>query len=435
MKKITVLFLLICFFIMTLAGCSSKEPSSETSLDSKEPINLKVYGYSANMTDSEFQKYFVEPIKKKYPNISLELITRNGDNNTPEQLIAAGNFPDLLLVSNIYIGMFNRLGMTMDISELAKKNKLDLNRFDAGAMEAIQQFGSKDQLFALPLSANYGITLYNKDIFDKFGVPYPKDLMTWNEMLDTGRKLTRLEQGVQYIGIDPGPVDQMKEQYALPYVNDKQDMPVLNSPGYQKLFALLKSFYEVPGFIGPNNVYTYGSNAFFKNRNVALLPSWGNGVVGMLEDATQQGQNLNWDIVTQPVYSEFPNIGRPANMPVLMVSPKTAHKDAVFQVINTLVGDEVQTLLNRNGRLTILNDDKIKSQFAADLKSFQGKNTQAVTKLKQAASVPITDYDVELKKIIQNAAKDMAQSGKDVNTILREAQSNAEKKMAEMKQQ
>jgi multiple sugar transport system substrate-binding protein len=79
-------------------------------------------------------------------------------------------------------------------------------------------------LYALPFSMNYGMTIYNKDIFDKFGIPYPKDMMTWNEMLDLGKKLTKLEQGVQYVGIDPGPIDQLKEQYSLPYVNERQDM-------------------------------------------------------------------------------------------------------------------------------------------------------------------------------------------------------------------
>ena len=81
----------------------------------------------------------------------------------------------------------------------------------------------------------------------------------------------------------------------------------------------------------------------------------------------------------------------------------------------------------------MLNDDAIKKQFASELKSFQGKNVQAVFMLKQAPGTVLTDYDVELKKIIGEAAKEMAQTGKDVNTALRDAQNKAEKKMAELK--
>ncbi|MCC2683368.1 MAG: family 1 extracellular solute-binding protein, partial [Paenibacillaceae bacterium] len=116
-----------------------------------------------------------------------------------------------------------------------------------------------------------------------------------------------------------------------------------------------------------------------------------------------------------------------------MIFPKSPHQDAAFQVIQTLTSDETQTMLNKNGRLTVLNSNDIKNQFASDLKSFKGKNIQSVFKLKQAPGVVLSDYDVELKKLIQNAAKDMAQNGKDVNTVLREAQDKAEKAMAEVK--
>jgi multiple sugar transport system substrate-binding protein len=441
MKKSLLSIIAFALSATLIAGCGAGSGSSpdQAAADksvkppSNEPVKLTVYGYSSSLTDSEFQKYFVEPVQKKYPNISFDLVTRAGDKNTPEQIIASGAYPDLLFVSNIYIGMFNGLGMTMDMAPMAKKEKLDPSRFDPGAMEAIRQFGGKDRLYAFPFSMNYGMTLYNKDIFDKFGVPYPKDMMTWNDMLELGKKLTRQDQGTQYIGIDPGPVDQMKEEYSLPYVDAKQEKPVLTSDGFQKLFALLKQFYEVPGFIGDKKKFEYGKNAFMKDKNVAMLPTWGNGVVGMLEDAADQGQSMNWDFVTQPMFADHPGVGRPANMPVLMIFPKSPHQDAAFQVIQTLTSDETQTMLNKNGRLTVLNSNDIKNQFASDLKSFKGKNIQSVFKLKQAPGVVLSDYDVELKKLIQNAAKDMAQNGKDVNTVLREAQDKAEKAMAEVK--
>ncbi|TMV50039.1 extracellular solute-binding protein [Paenibacillus mesophilus] len=437
MRKRWKLAILSMSITALLAGCSGGQTSGSEGKKQTEapqaPVKLIVYTYSSSLTDAEFQQYFVEPVQRKYPHISFTLINRNGDENTPEKLMATGTYPDILLVSNIYIGMFNQLGMNMDLSEMVQKTKMNVSKFDPGAMDAIRQFGTKSQLFAIPFSMNYGMTAYNKDIFDQFGVSYPKDKMTWNEMLDLGKKLTRKEKGISYIGIDPGPVDQMKEQYSLPYVDEKQEKPVINTDGYQKLFSLLKQFYEVPGYIGDKAKFDYGRNAFVKDRNLAMLPTWGNGVLGTLEETAQQGVQLNWDLVTQPVFADRPDYGRPANMPVFMVFPKSPNKDAAFRVIETLVSDEVQTALNKKGRLTVLNDENIKKQFASELKSFQGKNVQAVFKLKQAPGTVLTDYDVELKKIVQEAAKDMAQNGKDVNTALREAQDKAVKKMAELK--
>ncbi|WP_028550711.1 ABC transporter substrate-binding protein [Paenibacillus sp. UNC451MF] len=438
MKTLSSYLISISLLLAVLSGCSDNKENISTSdnvttVASKDPVKLIVYSYSTGMTDSEFQKYFIDPVQKKYPNVSFEYIINAGGANTPDELLAAGKYPDILLISDIYIGMFKNLGMIMNLSDMVKKNAISLDRFDASTIEAIKQYGNKDELYGLPLSMNYGITAYNKDIFDKFGVAYPQDLMTWNELLEIGKKLTILDQGTQYIGMDPGNVDQMKEQYAIPYMNEKQDAPILNSADYQKLFGLLKQFYEVPGFIGNNNTYTYGRNAFVKNKTVAMLPAWADSLVGMLEDEAKRGQPLNWDFVTQPVFADQPGKGRPTNMAVLTAFPKSPNIEMVFQVMSTLVSDEAQTEMNKNGKLTVLNDKNIQLQFGANLKSFQNKNIPAITKLKRSKNLLLTDYDVELKKVIQESAKDMALSGKDVNTVLREAQEKAEKKVNEIK--
>ncbi|MNN74249.1 hypothetical protein D3C81_1904270 [compost metagenome] len=120
-------------------------------------------------------------------------------------------------------------------------------------------------------------------------------------------------------------------------------------------------------------------------------------------------------------------------MAVLTAFPKSPNIETVFQVMGTLVSDETQTEMNKNGKLTVLNDKNIQLQFGANLKSFQNKNISAITKLKKSKNLLLTDYDVELKKVIQESAKDMALSGKDVNTVLREAQEKAEKKVNEIK--
>lgn len=192
MKPFTMYIALICLSAVWLSGCSetrSRAGSDEITSLSKEPVKLKVYSYSTAMTDSQFQKFFVEPVQNKHPNISFEYIVREGDRNSPEQLLLSGNHPDLLLVSDIYIGMFKNLGMAMNLTDRIKKKEINLNRFDVNAMDIIRMYGGKDEIFAFPFAMNFGMTAYNKDIFDKFGVDYPKDIMTWDELLELGKSL------------------------------------------------------------------------------------------------------------------------------------------------------------------------------------------------------------------------------------------------------
>ncbi|WP_079913475.1 ABC transporter substrate-binding protein [Paenibacillus sp. 32352] len=433
MKKGLVLPGLLCLSV-ALSGCS-KEKAGETVVkpESKEPVKLVVYSYSSGIQESEFQKFFVEPVQKKYPNITMQLVSRNGDKDTPEQIIASGNLPDLILTSNVYIGMFNKLGLGMDLNELAKKNNLDFNRFDPVGMGAIKQFGDKGEVYAVPFSMNYGLMLYNKDIFDKFGVPYPQDGMTWDQAIAVAKNLTRKEDGIQYIGIDPDYPENLTRQYSLPYVDEKEEKPEINTPGYKAAFTKLKAMYEIPGFIGEKNKFMYTSNGFFKDRILAMYPVWGDGVVGTIEDMAQQGSSVNWDMVTYPSFEDRPGVGKPVDLHLMMISPQSKHQEEAFKVITTLVSDEAQITMNKTGRMTSLNNDTVKKTYASELKGFQGKNVQAVFKTKQAPIVKPTDYDLPFKQLIRDGAKDMAVNHKDVNTVLREIQEKAEKTMVDMK--
>ncbi|CAG7632753.1 hypothetical protein PAESOLCIP111_03411 [Paenibacillus solanacearum] len=424
---------LLCLAV-ALAGCSKGGKSEETGpAAGSEPVKLIVYSYSSGIQDSEFQKFFVEPIQKKYPNISMQLVSRNGDKNTPEQVIASGELPDLILTSNVYIGMFNNLGLGMDLSALAKKHNLSFDKFDPAGMAAIKQFGDKGEVYAVPFSMNYGMMVYNKDIFNKFGVPFPTDGMTWDQTIELAKKLTRKEDGVQYIGVDPDYPENVTRQYSLPYVDEKEEKPLMNTQGYKTAFSKLKAIYDIPGFIGEKNKFMYTTNGFFKDRILAMYPVWGDGVVGTFEDTANQGNPVNWDMVTYPAFEDRPGVGKPVDLHLMMLSPKSKHPEEAFRVIEALVSDEAQIAMNKTGRMTSLNNDSVKKTYASELKSFQGKNVQAVFKTKPAPIVKPTDYDLPFKQLIREGAKDMAQNNKDVNTVLREVQDKAEKAMLEVK--
>jgi len=415
---------------IAVAGCSQGTGSdAPKTAESKEPINLIVYSYSAGIQESEFQKFFVEPVRKKFPHIAMQLISRNGDKDTPEQIIASGNLPDLVLTSNVYVDMFNKLGLGMDLNGLAKKHSLDFNRFDPAGMGAIRQFGDKGEVYAVPFSMNFGMMIYNKDIFDKFGVPYPQDGMTWDQTIELAKQLTRKEDGIQYIGIDPDYPENLTRQYSLPYVDEKQEKPLIDTQGYKTVFSKLKAMYEIPGFIGEKNKFMYTSGGFFKDRILAMYPVWGNGIVGTIEDMSKEGKTVNWDMVTYPSFEDRPGVGKSVDLHLLMLNPKSKHQEQAFEIISLLVSDEAQAAMNKTGRMTVLNDDAVKRTYASELKGFQGKNVQAAFKMKPAPIAKPTDYDLPFKQLIRDGAKDMAQNGKDVNTVLREIQEKAEKAM------
>jgi multiple sugar transport system substrate-binding protein len=112
--------------------------------------------------------------------------------------------------------------MTGDMTELVKQYKFDLASVEKQYVDMVQQYHDGK----LPLLPVYDLRLgvyYNIDLFDKFGVPYPKDGTTWENLLDTARKLTREESGVTYRGFATASAGAglAINQYSLGYTDPK----------------------------------------------------------------------------------------------------------------------------------------------------------------------------------------------------------------------
>jgi multiple sugar transport system substrate-binding protein len=64
------------------------------------PVSLLLYVYNA-LTEDEFNNFFVNPVKKKYPNITMSMIKKAGQGTNPEDMVSAGTIPDIILVGLI----------------------------------------------------------------------------------------------------------------------------------------------------------------------------------------------------------------------------------------------------------------------------------------------------------------------------------------------
>jgi multiple sugar transport system substrate-binding protein len=92
------------------------------------------------------------------------------------------------------------------------------------------------------------------------------------------------------------------------------------------------------------------------------------------------------------------------------------------------MSDEVQTIMARQGRIPIVNQESVKKEYAKDLKGMEGKNLAAFFQDAIAKPVPSTAYDGQAKSIFTNAALvPVYQGKKDINTALREAEEQINK--------
>lgn len=424
-----------------LGACGKEEKPVSGSLKedefAKQPVTLKLFNHGAGInTDEDLNKTFIHPIQSKYPNVNVELIK----GRKLEELAAAGEIPDLIITSNYYMIQPLDLGLGSDMRDLVKRGNIDLSKFEPEAVNVVKSYGegifSKNgEIYGIPFSLNYGLVAYNKDIFDKFGVSYPKDGMTWNQIIDLAQKVTRQEDGFQYVGIDPGPALALSRAYSLPLLDKNQEKAALTTDGFQKVFAQAKRIFDVPGQVDPNKKYVYGVAFFLKERRLALYPYWLDSFASQLTTPDEPGKKFNWDLVSYPSYDDRPGIGREVDFHLLMVPPASKNREAAYRVIELLTGEEAQKAMNQRARLTILKDQELRKQYANDMKIFEGKNLSGIFKVTPAPLPQASRYDPNIYGFLNDALKSVVVEGVDINTALRTANEKANKFIEEKKAQ
>lgn len=414
-----------------LAGCGGKTDGKGSVTDGKtaeskprDPVELTIVPYWLAMSDQEFDELLFQPLKAKYPHITMKV-----NRTDPVKLAATGDFPDIYYVANVRYYMFKDLDIPYDMSAMVKNkaNPIDLNAFSKPNIDWTVELGPKGEVFGVPFDLNHYALFYNKDIFDKRGVAYPKDGMTWEDFLDLSKKVTFTDGGVQYRGFLPPAPNVFSGTKTMPVYDQAAKKALLNNDGYKSILQLIKPFYEIPGII-VNNEYPVKAADFLKDRTVAMMSHWLTDVASSMQNGNVQ---MNFDVVGMPSFKDLPNTTIHPGAKMMGISKSSKHKDDAYLVIQFFTSPEIQQKINRGGRLTALADENIRKDFAADVAVYKGKNIQGALKVKPAKMIPPHEHNVTVDGKLNAVVADLAKGTKDINTLLREAQEAADKAIAE----
>ncbi|MEF3306942.1 ABC transporter substrate-binding protein [Paenibacillus sp. GYB003] len=390
------------------AAGTSAEPAKPP-----EPVTLKMYQIQALWTEKDVNDLIIEPVQKKYPHITLQFEAK-GD---VEKALTAGEAIDLIAVWNGNMPYYKSFDIFDNITPYATKQKFDLSRFDQGALDSIKALSDKGELIGLPNMLQFNALYYNKDIFDRFGAPYPKDGMTWEDAIELAKKVTRSDGGTAYLGLDPDYLTRLLTPMSLNIVDGVTNKSSVNTEPYRKVFEIGKAIYDVPGN-KPAGGIMKGSAAdrFTKDRVAAMLTT-----VNIL-DRLRQTPDLNWDVAQFPSFKERPNQYGMYDLHVMTISKTSKHKEDAMRVLEVLFSDEVQLMSSKKaGKLPVMKDPKFSQAYLQDTPELQSKQIQSIFKSKPAPAPAYSMYYSKARGILVNSFVEYANGAKDVNTALRES--------------
>lgn len=436
MKKLVGLFVVISMLLAVAVACGVGDTSSSPNVNDKvenqptvssqpneqlppsedlEPIELYMYyPYPADWPEDIFQETYTEPIEAKFPHITIHFLPGG---NIPEMLTLKQPIDILWASTGAAPRFLNENELEFDIMELINKYDYDLNRFEPMILEAGRKFANGG-LYGLPIYVPPSTMYYNKAIFEQFGVDYPTDDMTWDDIYDINPRLTRTEDGISYVAIalSYGHMA-LLNQWSIPILDEETMRSNFDTePRWKDWMESFVRFYGNYNMDPGKMAEPHERRRFFQERTAAMFFA-----LTALEPEESM-IDLDWDLASFPSFTDRPGIGPQPYPNYFHITSMSEHKDAAFQVIAYLASDEFQMQWSRAGRmLTTLDNSEIRNSFGADNPFYQGKNVSAFLPKNYAPVGPVTEYNNQGNAYFTPAMKAVILGEKDVNTALREA--------------
>jgi multiple sugar transport system substrate-binding protein len=401
-----------------LAACSSNSASSgsatqtadkdkgQTAAPAKppEPVTLK---FMVSTTEENFNRLFRDnpAIKEKLPHLTLQYMNINDWTNS----ITAGVIPDLINVTGeaLYRTVIDSK-LEYDHTEIMTKTKFDMNRFGKEYLDMLRLMGDGKKLIALPDKVDYpyesAALLYNKSIFDKFAVPYPKDNMTWDDVLELAKKFNRLEGGVQYRGlVNIGLPNVLRSQFGLQYT-DRNDTVDLSAPQWAQMVKYVKDLAVAQDNL--DLVVNANVNPFLKEQTAAMLA----GVVTTAFSNIEESEGkVDWNMVTLPRIWGSQDVTLPGSSGFYAITSTSKNKEAAAQLLQAIY-------------------DSNTAKANIERPVLAKRNLAAIKDKKRA--IPVAGrYDGALTTILNNKLLEMIKQNKDVNTVIREMTEEMQKRV------
>ncbi len=340
-KFLCVIIVLVCLLI----ACSKPAPAKEVRKVLRIPFQ----------NEQSFQMQYGNYFAVKFPEVDVEIIPTEGlmkpgvNYNEEYEKLVKEQRPDLIIT---YLQQYEKLAASnslLDLEPLIKRDKFDLTQISPAALDVLKSSG-QNKLLGLAPQFTSAALFYNKELFDRFQIPYPRDQMSWEETMHLARRFP----------VDPDVNNRIyglhkKYRTAFDFVFDiaatngfthiSEDgaRVTIDSPGWLDAFR-----YIIDGFRSGNLFYydsggksiNYGPN---ETKQMDLLSaSKAAMMISSPEQMMRMKQNnvmLDWGLVTVPVNPKNPELTRYLSITtVFAIAANAEHVDTAWEVVQYFNG-------------------------------------------------------------------------------------------------
>lgn len=265
-------------------------------------------------------------------------------------LFASNTSPDVLFINNQYLPIYANAGVLEDLTGYDEYfNKNDFYK------KSLESLSWNNKLYAIPRDISNLVIFYNKDIFKKYNVPYPKPGWKYEDFIKTAQKLTHKPE-IYGISFEEEPL------FYLPYLMSfgLDDVPRYEDEKTQiglKKYADLRKKYKVAPL--KEEIASATMAQMFLQGKLAMHLS-GRWLVPKYRDDAK----FDWDIV------EFPQGTSGSIVPLdssgWAISKSSKHKKEAARLIQFLASKKSSNQFTQSGLIVPARIDVATSQVFLD---------------------------------------------------------------------
>lgn len=142
--------------------------------------------------DQIFAQAARRAFEASHPNLRIQFIKSN-EGRKVETMIAGGDAPDIINIDMGHVHFYVQANVIRELTPyLTDRDRADLPQYFPVTLAPFQRGAA---LYGLPWGYVPFILFYNKNQFDKYGVPYPNDRWTWEDYRRAALRMTHSKDG------------------------------------------------------------------------------------------------------------------------------------------------------------------------------------------------------------------------------------------------
>ncbi len=326
--------------------------------------NLKWALWDINSTT--YYKPLIDAYEAANPNVKIEMLDLGSNDYMTvlsTQLTGGDDTIDVVTIKDI--PGYNNLvkaGQLVALNDFVATNKIDTSMYGG----TVEQISVDSKYYGLPFRSDFWIIYYNKDLFDKAGVPYPTNDMTLQQYDALARKMTSgsgadkvygahyhtWRSAVQLFGILDGKHTIIDTDYSF------------LKPYYQAILAEQKDgICQNYGTLKTSSTHYSG---VFYNNSVAML-NMGSWFISTQIAKVKSGESksTNWGIVKYP-HPEGVKAGTTlGTITTLGVSSASKKQAAALDFVKFVTSEQGAAIIAKTGTIPAIHSDEVTAIIAS----------------------------------------------------------------------